>query len=656
MLSYEIGISALRSSQFALDTISNNIANASNPNYHRQNVVLESRSPTNLSGYLFGTGVSITNIRQARNFVIESSITTNISEISASSQHLDAMKRIESHFSIGDGSLHTKLDSLFTSIQELSANPGETSQKRIAVRDAQQLATEIHTVHQELTELKSSIKQEIESEVQSVNESLEQFVELEKRIRNEINLGRSPNSLIDQRDQLVNEIAELIDVKRPNSSVNEFGISVGDHSLLLQSSSIEIQTATDSDGNIQLNIQGRDKLLNFSGGRIHGLVESYNDTITDFQSKLDEFAEALISEFDSVHSTGVGDGGGFSRLDGSRSFSNPSHLLSEAFDFPPESGSLFVSVVDEATGQKKIHEIQIDPETQTVKDFELAIDGIDNIQGRIDTQTNTFKIYAASGYTVDFAGQVETDLDLTSFTGTSTPVIQGQYNGNRNRNLNIDIVGTGTVGESDPLFVRVLDEDGLIVSEQNIGVGYEAGSPLEVIDDVTVSFGVGDVAAGDSFSIDLIADPDESGILVSLGINSFFSGSSAGDIGVSDHLLENPDNLSISKSGEIGDTRNIDRFFDIREKQFDSLNQTSLNEYLSSTSVEIGSQVEITTRAVFQFSAVQNQLENEKAGTSGVDPNEELIRLNQFQQSFEAAVRVLSAIDQTLDDLFTLVR
>ena len=50
--------------------------------------------------------------------------------------------------------------------------------------------------------------------------------------------------------------------------------------------------------------------------------------------------------------------------------------------------------------------------------------------------------------------------------------------------------------------------------------------------------------------------------------------------------------------------------------------------------------------------ALGQQLQAQQQSIAGVDPNEELIQMLNFQRSFQAAARYLSAVNDTLNDLF----
>ena len=150
------------------------------------------------------------------------------------------------------------------------------------------------------------------------------------------------------------------------------------------------------------------------------------------------------------------------------------------------------------------------------------------------TKMDPFHLIAAPGYSFDFTGNLETIPDLTNFTGSSVPEISGRYEGSANRNLSVSIVGNGTISETAGLTAQVTDEvTGKVIAEIEIGEDYESGKPIELTEGVFVSFEVGDVSDGDTFTTTLVADSDSTGVLSALGLNSFFEGDDATNIAVS---------------------------------------------------------------------------------------------------------------------------
>ncbi|MEL6108153.1 MAG: flagellar basal body protein, partial [Planctomycetota bacterium] len=98
MPSFNIGLSALTTSQHALDVISNNIANANTEGYHRQRVHHAALAPQNVGRFRIQTGVETSYIERIRNGVAEASLTTAVSDASNVSQLLTLERQIEAAF------------------------------------------------------------------------------------------------------------------------------------------------------------------------------------------------------------------------------------------------------------------------------------------------------------------------------------------------------------------------------------------------------------------------------------------------------------------------------------------------------------------------------------------------------------------------------
>ena len=84
--------------------------------------------------------------------------------------------------------------------------------------------------------------------------------------------------------------------------------------------------------------------------------------------------------------------------------------------------------------------------------------------------------------------------------------------------------------------------------------------------------------------------------------------------------------------------------------------QSTFEGFLQDLNAEIGFRVQTSISIESGLSELQFQFQTERESISGVDVNEELIRLTQFQKSYEAAVQIVRTMEAMLDDLFNLIR
>ncbi len=655
MLNLTTGLSALRADQRALDVIANNIANASTPSYHRQAVQLADRAPIEIDGQLVGTGVDVARIRQFRNITIETALTRNISDRGNADQQLDALSQIESFLTPGSGSVHERLQSFFNNLQQLSTNPNDAALRRIVLQGASSLAGELNAVYGNFVRFSRDLESEITQTVDQINRYAESLAQVNKSIQVAINQGANPNDLLDQRDQLVSQVAELIGVQLSPQGTQQ-AVNLINGGVLASDRSSPLHVITDESGVVQIRMEGFSDPIPVTGGKLAGLLEARNKILPEFQDQLSALSNALIQSVDAVQSTGLGPAGPFQILNGSRGVQSVSAPLSSAETaFPVSAGDLYVSVTQNSSGLRTTTRVAIDPATQSLQDIAAALSGVAHIQAVVNTQTNTLTVLAEQGYSFDFAGRPETSLDLSAFTGSSSPALSGVFAGAANDNYQFKVVGTGTVGVTPGLTVEVRNAAGQLVNSLNVGAGYEAGTTLAVADGIGISFDAGTLNDGDLFTSPMVAKPDTSGLLVALGLNSFFSGTTAGDIRVNDDLLKNPYLLSTSRTGQPGDVGNLQRLLALRDASTLAGGTQTFEEYLNDMTVRAGAQVSQQKIISDNLENLGSRLQDDWMSYSGVDPNEELVSMIQYQRAFQAASQYLATVNDTLDSLFRIL-
>ena len=270
-----------------------------------------------------------------------------------------------------------------------------------------------------------------------------------------------------------------------------------------------------------------------------------------------------------------------------------------------------------------------------------------------DTQTGKLTILAEPGFAFDFTGSLQAAPDLAGFTGTAVPQISGEYTGAANDQFQLRVVGSGTVGVTPGLSLEVRDSAGQLVTTLDIGQSYEPGSLLAIRDGVQVRLSSGTVNDGDTFVSDLVAQPDTSGLLVALGLNSLFAGSTATDIELNASIAANSQFFSTGITSAASDTVNLNKLIALRDTPL--ADGRTLEQTYVQLVAGVGVDLQHFSALESHLGLLQEQLDAERAGISGVDPNEEMVQLLQFQRSFQAASRYIATLDETLDDLFRIV-
>ncbi|HKE01123.1 MAG TPA: flagellar basal body rod C-terminal domain-containing protein, partial [Planctomycetota bacterium] len=144
------------------------------------------------------------------------------------------------------------------------------------------------------------------------------------------------------------------------------------------------------------------------------------------------------------------------------------------------------------------------------------------------------------------------------------------------------------------------------------------------------------------------ADSDTSDILVAVGLNSFFTGSNAGDIDVRETLAADPDLVSASITGASGEGANALRMLSIGDdKSLPTLGGNTLAGFLGKYTADVGFDSKRSMDLEDAQQSLVDDLVSRREEVSGVSMEEEMANLVRFQQQFQAAGRYI----QTVQDL-----
>lgn len=154
---------------------------------------------------------------------------------------------------------------------------------------------------------------------------------------------------------------------------------------------------------------------------------------------------------------------------------------------------------------------------------------------------------------------------------------------------------------------------------------------------------------------------DSSGVLAVLGINTFFSGSTAGDLAVAGRIRNEPERISVGSGPGANDTAlaiaNLRNTPISRMPNGVSTGSGGMTlQDLWGTTVERNAVASKSSATRFEsLSAVRQSLEAQDRAIGGVSMDEETINLIQYQQQYQGAARFISVVDELTQLLLSLV-
>ncbi len=147
---------------------------------------------------------------------------------------------------------------------------------------------------------------------------------------------------------------------------------------------------------------------------------------------------------------------------------------------------------------------------------------------------------------------------------------------------------------------------------------------------------------------------DTSGILAALGINTFFTGTDALSIGVSEAVQDDPALFAASQSGIGADTENAVLLADLADQEIDSANGKSIRDLYDTMANDVAQGSAMAQSEAEGNRVFQQTLYSQKLAVSGVSIDEEVVKMISYQQSYSAAARVITVLNEMLDTLLAL--
>ena len=204
---------ALMTQQQAISVTSHNIANVNTPGYSRQRLKMTTNTPSDSAVGLMGNGVSGETIERIYDRFLNAQITDENQALGRWDAQKDAVELLEIIFNETDGSgLSQAMSQFWNGWQSLTSNPAGTTERMVLVTAGEVLATTFNTLNSDLTQSQQDLDVKIQGTVSDINRLAGQLADLNQKIISSESGTHSANDYRDQRDQVLKELSEFIDI------------------------------------------------------------------------------------------------------------------------------------------------------------------------------------------------------------------------------------------------------------------------------------------------------------------------------------------------------------------------------------------------------------------------------------------------------------
>ena len=315
-------LSGLEAAQAAIDTTGQNIANANTPGYTRQQVVETERNPLTIqalsnvtgAGAQIGLGVDITTISRIRDQFLDIQYRGQNTQTSGNNTASTMLGQVQAALAEPSSSgLSTALSQFWSTWNALGNNPTNQGALQAVVGAGQTVASSLNTLSGELTALESQVTGQYNSLTDPttgpVASDARQIAALNSQIAQAQVNGLNPNTLLDQRDALIDDLSQYSNVNVTTQANGMVNVSFGKAAIAAAGGTPDL-TPLVNGSSVDLGDNLTDLNLSGSGGTLGALLNLHDSStgqgqIAGYLTTLDGVAKNLVNTVNNAITPGA---------------------------------------------------------------------------------------------------------------------------------------------------------------------------------------------------------------------------------------------------------------------------------------------------------------------------------------------------------------
>src|ERR1700730_4645993 len=214
---------ALYANEAMMNTTGHNISNANTPGYSRQRVDLTEYGPMYVPGMTkaatpgqIGTGVNMSDISRIRDTFFDQRYRDENAGLGQWTQNQSTINQVQAVFNEPSNTgISTVLSQFFNSFAQLvgrAESSDDPSARAVVLNRAQELTGMFNSTASKLNAVKQNMQNAVQADVTQANTYVNQVSDLTKQINAVELTGDKANDLRDQRDQVIDQLSQLVDV------------------------------------------------------------------------------------------------------------------------------------------------------------------------------------------------------------------------------------------------------------------------------------------------------------------------------------------------------------------------------------------------------------------------------------------------------------
>ncbi len=297
------GIAGLNANRRALDITSNNIANVNTEGYSRQraNFSLEGELPE-------------VNARRSYDSFISNQVRSNTSSTSYLKSFSELSGQVDNNLSDAQAGIMPSMQRFFNAIQTVSNDPASPTARQTLLSEAETLAGNFNSLGERLNQLNNGLNGKLNTLTGEINSLSSGIADINQRIFYTQTSGLSePNTLLDQRDQMIQELSELTQVTTVVQKDGAMNVFIGSGQAVVAGfDSFNLSTERNSfdPSQSEIMIDSAGGKVNISdlmrgSGEIGGVLDFRSQVLNDTRNTLGMMAIGVTSAFNEQNRAGL---------------------------------------------------------------------------------------------------------------------------------------------------------------------------------------------------------------------------------------------------------------------------------------------------------------------------------------------------------------
>lgn len=299
-----VGSRALLANQVALQTAGHNIANVNTPGYSRQSVVLQTVQGQFTGGGYIGKGVDVQTILRNQSELLTRQAAQAGSIQASDSVRAERMRQLQEVFSGGTEGLGASINDMMNALSDVVSSPTDITARNVVLTRMSETAARMRSSAERLNDIQFTVSQQLQGSIDTVNNLATQIAAVNEQVARAKGNGQTPNDLLDQRDQLIREMNQYVQVSQIPADDGTVGLFVGgSQPLVLGNVATELSvgdaTAFPGSGQLKLffNRPGEpafemdENVL--GGGSVPGLLRFNNTDLAEGRNLLGRIAMGI---------------------------------------------------------------------------------------------------------------------------------------------------------------------------------------------------------------------------------------------------------------------------------------------------------------------------------------------------------------------------